>query len=359
MKRFSKIIACLLICFGCACVGMFGCSGNNQPDYSEKIAELEQQIKDLQSNQNTDYSDEIAALQQKISELEAQNKNKIDKIDELEQTLKDLEIRELNSNYNFFTDQANIFTYSDFDYSMEDETLSYEIGTTENEELYQRILSGELNYVDYLGWFAYYPDYIIRYNMDALTCIEAVIREGEFTEQLRAKYFSFYGAGSTHPCLATAGMSSLVYNITFTDDWKVENVRAGRNDYKPFIDNDGNLKYYLSFNQLLLNVDMGDGRTASCIVHATYYPVPKTKTVWNGEKQEHESVTYLSECTIAADSNNVYSQGEHLFDDIYLYTEIEGIWDLEQVWKAFKKQATTPSLNLYPGMTEHKIRFLK
>lgn len=356
MKKLMKAITCALVVISCICGCLVGCNGNST-NYDSEIAKLEQQIKDLQ-NDNSDFSDNITNLQQKIAELEAENKDANDKIAELEQELRNQELRGLNSYYHFFTGQKNEYAYSDFDFSMADKNLSYETGSAENEELFQKIMCGELKYSDYLQWFAANPDYIIRYNVEALNCIESVMREGEFTTELRDKYFGFYMDGSL-PGIVTAGMSSVNYHVGFTDDWKVKSVQVNGDFYKPFTDVSGNLKYYLSQNDFSTKAVMPDGKTADCTVYVSYYQTPRTERIWNGEKQEFETVTYLSQCTIDADFNNVYGEGENLFDEILIFTELEGIYNVDKVWEVFKEQATTPSLNLYPGKSEAKIRFLK
>lgn len=364
MKKIISLIACISLC--CCLLCLNGCASNK--NYDSEITELERQINALKTNHN----DELNDLQQQIDKLEAQKKADQDKmteyqqqIDALQQKTQNLQINLLNSDYGFFTRSAkNEFTYSDFDYSMKNTDYSYETGTEENELLFEKILSGELYYEDYLDWFALHLEYVIRFNEEALKCIEAVLREGEFTEELRVKYFGLYISDATYPLLPTAGMSKISYSINFNDDWTIwyfdTHNGTVRNSYKPVYDENGKIKYYyLSFSDAGFIADMGDG-TADCSVCVTYYQTKQTSNVWNGEKQIHENVEYITECRITADCNNIYSGGKgDMFDPIFIFTEEAGFFDLEKLWEAFKKQALTPSLNLYPDLSEAKIRFLK
>lgn len=350
MKKFTKS-AISLFMSAFAVFGLAGCNFSEQTEGGD-TDNLQQQIKDLQSDK--------AELSGKIEALESQNKTNSEKLQniekenaELKQTLKDLQTNALNSEYAFFKRFENFYLYSDFDYSMANPDYSYEAGTEEDEELFAKIMSGEYSYKDYFDWFAANPGYILRYNEESLNCVEEVLKQGIFTSELREKYYGFYVADSTFPHLGTAGMSLFHYSISFNEDWTVKSFKQSK------LLNAGELKqidcfynpvysaeeifegYYLSFSTLHIEADMGDGKTADCSVDVTYYLDTKTQSVWNGEKQEHEYVTYLSECRVNADFNNCYSGGIEMFDRILIYTCQEGIWDLEKVWKTFKSQALT------------------
>lgn len=369
MKKLLHFGLCAML--SCVCVlGCFGCSGENSAD-ALKIAELERQIQLLQKNQNAENSAAIEALQQQIAGLEEKCAADVLKIAELERKIQELQVSSANENNKFFMRQANEFAYTDFDYSMANGNDSYQIGTEENEQLFFKILSGEYDYRDYLDWFAQNPDYMIRFNAEALNCIESIIREGKFTEDLRAKYFGLYISSATTPYFASAGMSAVDYQIYFNEDWTVweiwqteltQEIELKQLSYcfEPILSDGGGLKkYYLSFSNAVIEVDMDDGKTVDCGVDTTYYRTLKTEEgFWNGETQDRETVTYLSRCRILVDYNNVYSGGTSMFDEILIFTEEVGIWDLANAWQAFKAQAMTPSSH-GTEFSGTKLRFLK
>lgn len=287
---------------------------------------------------------------------------------------------------------ADIFSYgtqgsSDFDFSIYNPNFSYTIGSDENEQIFSRIISGEYDYRNYFNWFKTNRDYIYRYNEEQYKCTKAVIEAGEFTKELRAKYYGFYVEDSNASYLACNSKDGTGYQIYFDENWEITGVwqstqynilgsgfdnwfisligyKIGAekdygytgeliqldNHYAPIFNDDGTyLGLYLRSSLLIIEVDMGDGRTADCAVDVDYYLQEKTEIVWNGQKQEHDTVTYLSKCRVMVDYNNVYSGGNgEMFDDIYLYSRKSGLWNLQNVWESLKDAAITPSLDLYP-----------
>ena len=99
----------------------------------------------------------------------------------------------------------------------------------------------------------------------------------------------------------------------------------------------------LSSSNLLINVTMPDGRVMYCSVYVTYYGELTTETIWNGETSRRENVTYLTECRIRCDVNNVYSNGYNMFDTVYVFTSLASEYDMEQLWSYFRDRALTPS----------------
>jgi len=278
----------------------------------------------------------------------------------------------------------------EFDFSAKDTNFTYEIGSEENEELFARILSGEENYIKYLWWFAVNPDYIYRINEECYKVTAEIIREGAFTQQLRDKYFGLFIANATIPYFAALGVTTESYQIYFNDDWSIQYIRKSVQNlqsnaferwhynligytldgydveksggeweqYSEFIDpyyeSQRLIGYNVTFTSLLLNVGMGNGKTAACSVHATYNDEIVTKNIWNGQKQEHEAVTFLSQCTVTADFNNVYSGGFVMFDQILIFAKQNGLWDLIRVWEQYREEVLTPSLNQYET-SEQKV----
>lgn len=282
---------------------------------------------------------------------------------------------------------------SEFDFSTENLDFIYTKGTAENELIFSRIISGEYNYRNYFSWFASNDEYIYRYNEELFKCTKAVIECGEFSESLRAKYYGFFVKNSTSPFLAGGAKNGTSYQIYFDNDWKIVNVTQATqyrligsnfdnwfisligytlgqekdygyrgehiqltNHYKPLYDELG--KYsglYLYFSNLTSKIDMGNDKTILCSVNASYYLEEDTISVWNGQKQIHESITRLSECKVSVDFNNEYSGGYGgMFDEILLFTQENIAWDLEKVWTAFKIEALSLSLDLYPT-NENKV----
>lgn len=270
----------------------------------------------------------------------------------------------------------------EFDFSAKDTNFSYKIGSQEDEELFARILSGEEDYRNYFLWFNMHPDYIYRYNEERYKVVAQIIQEGAFTQQLRDKYFGLYTNNATVPYFSALGITTESYQIYFKDDWSIEYIkksvqynircnafelwhysllgysfsRAEKVDgeliqydesIEPLYDQQHLIGYKLTYAALLLNVDMGDEKTATCVVAVTYEPEAVTQSVWNGKKQKYEKVTFFSECIVTADVDNVYSGGFEMFDRVLLYAKQDGAWNLFEVWEHYREEALTPSLDLY------------
>ncbi|MCL2061359.1 MAG: hypothetical protein FWH03_01870 [Firmicutes bacterium] len=276
--------------------------------------------------------------------------------------------------------------YFDFDLSGAPDFSAYI--SDENELILERILSGEYNAVDYLDWFLFNPYYSYRYDVAALQCMQAVLQEGSFTEALRAQYLGLY-INATPSYLAAIGIKGQSYQIYFNEDWsvnyiweffifdgrldnfclwyfssseyqfgtwqygiwnkKVSEVRQLDNHYSPMYDNKNLAGYYLSFSSLYIVADMGNGKTAACSVYVSYTQEMAINSVWHGEQQSHKEVSFVSMCTITVDFNGVYAQGVGgMFNRILLFTQQEGVWDLEKVWTEYSAQALTPNENILP-----------
>ncbi|MDE6240804.1 MAG: InlB B-repeat-containing protein [Anaeroplasmataceae bacterium] len=247
---------------------------------------------------------------------------------------------------------------------------SYELGSEENEKLFAEILSGEKNYRDYLNWFAYNPEYILRYNEESWRCAKLILEQGKFTEELRNKYFGLYDLTATSPYFSTSGEElGKSINVYFNEDWNIKYFWVYNTDfdsngeifqedktYKPIYLENGELQsYYLSFDALNIEVIYNEQKI-NCQVSASYELEPITANVYNGEIQDHETIIYQTKCNIIANNNNVYPQR---FDDILLFTSSSGIWNLETVWEIFRDEALTFSNSLYPGKNKAKIRYLE
>lgn len=279
----------------------------------------------------------------------------------------------------------------EFDFSINDTEYTYETGSAEDEALFASILSGKTNYKKYFGWFCANPAYIYRFNEECYKAVAETIREGAFTKELRDKYFGLVVTDTNYSYLSALGVETESYQIFFEEDWSIKyinksiqyNVRCNAferwhysligysfgKDFsaelngelvqydriiKPNYEEQCLIGYRITQDSLLLSVNMGNGKTADCIVAATYHFELDTEFVWNGQKQQHEQVTYLSCCTITADFNKVYSGGYEMFDRILIYAQQSGLWNLFRVWEQCREEVLTPSLNLYET-NEQKI----
>lgn len=307
------------------------------------------------------------------------------------------DINDKTDDKEFITDweDSGIFIENDseyeFDFTVNDSDFSYKTGSEADEELFKRILSGEENYIKHFDWFAANPDYIYRFNEERYKAAGKIIRAGEFTQQLRDKYFGLFTVDTNYPYFSALGITTEHYQIYFNDDWSIREIKKtvqynvrynaykswhyeligytlGSNPeivesevlqydefIKPEYNNQQLTGYKVTFASLTITVDMGDGKTADCSVHSVYEP--KIKPEWNEQKQKYENVTYLSECTVAADINGVYSGGNKMFDGILILAQRNGEWNLLKVWELYREEVLTPSSDLC-GTNGQKVYYL-
>jgi hypothetical protein len=242
-----------------------------------------------------------------------------------------------------------------FDFTVKDYGYSWEYGTAENEELFRKILCGERDGDDYLGWYAYYPEYIYRENETRFWLSGIIAECGEFPQELRDKYFGLLintapnGGieGVNYHYLYSFSQDGMSYYIYFNEDWTVKyisvceyfNVRTNDffghspnfdGEYRqilysflPNVNADGEFdgSYRLNFTEL---------QVKDYTIHTTYEYLPFI-VYYDGKY-----INATAKCVISPHSNDYYGIRLYTADTDAVY------WDLTAVWEAYRNRVSVP-----------------